>query len=254
MEANAAGAGSSLVGTSVVNDLVDPVVERPALERLLDHPAIWRGRSSARVAAVPTGFGALDECLPGNGWPRSGLVEILIPRVGIGEISLLLPVLATLTRQASARWCAWVSPPLQPFAPALAAHGIALERLFVARVNPALKSSALWAFEQSLVSGACEVVLGWAMAGRTLANRTGANRTQEAHARHIRRLQLAAEKGRTLGVLFRPRRAAAESSGAVLRIVVEPAEQGARVTLLKSRGGRRGSIDITWNSPAHGSP
>jgi cell division inhibitor SulA len=249
MDANAAAAGSdSSIALASANAASDSP-GRPALDRLLDHPAIWRGRSSARVAAVSTGFSALDECLPGNGWPRSGLVELLISRVGIGEITLLLPVLATLTRQASARWCAWISPPLEPFAPSLAAHGVALERLFVARVNPALKSSALWAFEQSLVSGACEVVLGWAMEGRTLANRT-----QEAHARHIRRLQLAAEKGRALGVLFRPRRAATESSGAVLRMTVEPAEQGARVTLLKSRGGRRGSIDLKWTSQAHGSP
>jgi hypothetical protein len=67
-------------------------------------------------------------------------------------------------------------------------------------------------------------------------------------------LQLAAEKGRTLGVLFRPRQAASESSSAVLRMVVEPAEQGARVTLLKSRGGQRGSIDLTWSDQRCTSP
>jgi cell division inhibitor SulA/protein ImuA len=180
------------------------------------------------VEAVSTGFSALDDCLPGNGWPRTGLIEILISRLGGGELYLLLPALAALTRSASARWCAWISPPFEPYAPALAAHGVVLERIFVARAD-----SPLWAFEQSLVSGACEAVLGW---------------VREARARDIRRLQLAAERGRTLGVLFRPRRAAREASSAVLRIVIEPAEHGARVTLLKSRGGKRGSIDITWSS------
>ncbi len=211
--------------------------DRPALESLLQHPAIWRGRSAAQVDVVSTGFAALDESLPGGGWPRAGLIEILVSHIGVGESWVLLPALAALTQKASARWCAWVSPPFEPFAPALAAHGIALGRVFVARTE-----KPLWAFEQALVSGACEAVLAWA---------------PRAPARDIRRLQLAAEKGRALGVLFRPHAAARESSSAVLRVVVEPKEQssgqGARITLLKSRGGSRGSIDLQWHGqPAQG--
>jgi hypothetical protein len=68
-------------------------------------------------------------------------------------------------------------------------------------------------------------------------------------AREIRRLQLAAERGRTLGILFRSQSAARESSPAILRMVVEPSSQGSRITLLKSRGGRNGSIEI-GHSPA----
>jgi cell division inhibitor SulA len=208
---------------------VSPEYSDP-LERLLEHPAIWRGRSVANVAALSTGFAALDRALPGQGWPRTGLIEILITRVGLGELYLLLPLLAALTRRVSARWCAWISPPFEPYAPALAAHGVALERLFIARGD-----SPAWTFEQALVSGACDVVMGWARAGKL-------------HARDIRRLHLAAEKGRALGVLFRPRQAASESSSAMLRMVVEPYEQGARITLLKSRGGHRGSIDLNFRS------
>ena len=48
------------------------------LARLLEHPAIWRGRSAARAESLPTGFGAIDSCLPGGGWPRTGLIEILV--------------------------------------------------------------------------------------------------------------------------------------------------------------------------------
>ncbi len=210
--------------------------ERPGLESLLRHPAIWRGRSVARVDVVSSGFRALDDSLPGGGWPRAGLMEILVPSIGVGECHVLLPALAALTQKASARWCAWIAPPFEPFAPALAAHGVALEKIFVARAE-----KPLWAFEQSLVSGACEVVLAW---------------VPRVPARHIRRLQLAAEKGRALGVLFRPHSAARESSSAVLRVTVEPMEQGARLTLLKSRGGHRGNVDLswTWNSqPTQGS-
>jgi hypothetical protein len=193
-------------------------MDDPKLARLLEHPAIWRGRSSARLEVLPSGFAALDAALPGGGWPRSGLIEILIPRFGSGELSLLLPALARLTRGASARWCVWVAPPFMPFAPALVAQGIALDRVAVVGGE-----RPLWAFEQVLGSGACEAALAWA---------------RQPAPRDIRRLQLAAERGRTLGVLFRPRSAARETSAAALRLCVAAVGNGGEVTLLKGRGAR----------------
>lgn len=206
----------------------------PKLVRLLEHPAIWRGRSAARRSGVPSGFTALDEHLPGRGWPRTGLIEILVPHFGSGELTVLLPALATLTRGAAARWCVWVAPPLIPFAPALVAGGIVLDRVAIVdakRQDARFRGPAMWAFEQSLRSGACDAVLGWA---------------RRLRLAEIRRLQLAAERGRTLGILFRPRRAAAESSTAVLRLGLEPLRAGVRVTLLKGRSTRREAIDLTW--------
>jgi len=203
------------------------------LARMLEHPAIWRGRSSAAYPpGLPSGFAALDAFLPGQGWPRAGLIEILVPRFGSGELYLLLPALAALTRAPSARWCVWVAPPLMPFAPSLVAQGIALDR--VAVVSGA---RPLWALEQTLGSGACDAVLAWA---------------RQPKAREIRRLQLAAERGRTLGVLFRPRRAARETSPAVLRLALEPLAAGVRITLLKGRGAWRGVLELALpgGSPA----
>src|SRR5262245_57676331 len=103
------------------------------LGRLLEHPAIWRGRSVAHVEVLSTGFASLDQALPGGGWPRAGLIELLTSHLGVGELYLLLPTLAALTQRASARWCAWIAPPFEPFAPALAAQGLVLDRLFIAR-------------------------------------------------------------------------------------------------------------------------
>jgi hypothetical protein len=202
------------------------------LARLLEHPAIWRGRSAAHPRGLPTGFAALDAYLPGYGWPRTGLIEILVSRFGSGELYLLLPALAALTRARCARWCVWVAPPLMPFAPALASQGVALDR--VAVVSGA---RPLWALEQALRSGACDVALAWA---------------RQPKAREIRRLQLAAERGRTLGVLFRPRRAARETSPAVLRLALEPLAAGVRITLLKGRGAWRGVLELALpgGSPA----
>jgi cell division inhibitor SulA len=222
----------------------DSLADRSAIElaRLLEHPAIWRGRSAAeRAEALATGYAALDACLPGRGWPRTGLIEILVPRFGVGELYLLLPLLAALTGRPGARWCVWIAPPLDPYAPALAAHGVNLERVLVVRV-PAGDSRAsrsvapepLWAFEQTLGSGASDVALAWAV--------------HDPRTREIRRLQLAAERGKALGVLFRPQRAARQSSPAVLRMAVESSPGGVRLTLLKSRGGARGSVEIEWTA------
>lgn len=199
------------------------------LARLLEHPAIWRGTSVARTETLSTGFSALDERLPGRGWPRSGLIEILVSRFGVGELTLLLPALAALTRLPMARWCVWVAPPLEPFAPSLAAQGVVLERVLVVRST----DEAPWAFEQSLGSGACDIVMAW---------------VKKPREKEIRRLQLAAERGRTLGVLFRPLQTARQSSHAVVRMAIEPATRGIRLTVLKSRGGVRGSLELDWQA------
>ena len=204
------------------------------LSELLAHPSVWRGRSHAAVETLPTGFAALDAGLPGGGWPRHGLVEILTPRPGVGELYLLMPVLVALSRATPARWCTWVCPPHEPYAPALESHGAALDRMLIVRTH-----LPLWAHEQALRSGACGIALAW---------------LPRASPRAIRRLQLAAEQGRALGVLYRSQQFAHLASPAMLRVLLEPrnesGRQGARVRLLKSRGGSREPIDLTWTAVA----
>jgi len=204
------------------------------LQELLAHPSVWRGRSRAAVETFSTGFPALDAGLPGGGWPRHGLVEILTPQPGVGELYLLMPVLAALSRVTPARWCTWVAPPHEPYAPALQSHGVALDRMLVVKTH-----LPLWAHEQALRSGACEMALAW---------------LPRVSPRAIRRLQLAAEQGRALGVLFRSQQFAQLASPAMLRVSLEPVKEagrhGARVTLIKSRGGSREPIDLTWTAAA----
>ncbi|HEX6396488.1 MAG TPA: translesion DNA synthesis-associated protein ImuA [Steroidobacteraceae bacterium] len=204
------------------------------LQELLAHPSVWRGRSRAAVETISTGFAALDAGLPGGGWPRHGLVEVLTPQAGIGELYLLMPVLASLSRAAPGRWCTWVSPPHEPYAPALESHGIALDRMLVVRTG-----LPLWALEQALRSGACGMAMAW---------------LPRVSPRAIRRLQLAAEQGRALGVLFRSQHFAHLASPAMLRVALDPVKEpnrhGARVTLIKSRGGSRAPIDLTWTAAA----
>jgi protein ImuA len=191
-----------------------------ALESVLSHPGIWRGDQRAQTAtdALPTGYPELDELLPGGGWPRGALTEILAEREGIGELHLLMPALVRVSRESG--WSAWIAPPHVPYAPALAATGLNLGRLLVAQ--PQSATDAWWTAEQALRSGACETVLAW---------------LGTPDERRMRRLQLAAESGQAWGVLFRSMGTAQERSPAALRLRLEPAAHGLTVHILKRRGG-----------------
>ncbi|MBI2311255.1 MAG: translesion DNA synthesis-associated protein ImuA [Betaproteobacteria bacterium] len=191
-----------------------------ALQQLLQHPALWRGNECARVAlpSIPTGFQRLDAVLPGGGWPRGALAEVNAEREGIGEMSLLVPALARLSREEE-RWLALVNPPRLPYAPALAAGGVALPRLLIVRTESS--ADALWAAEQALRSGACSAVIAWAGV---------------ANERSLRRLQLAAETGEAWGV-HSSFGQAATSSPAPLRLRVFSKTGEPFVHVLKRRGG-----------------
>lgn len=189
------------------------------LSEVLDRPDVWRGDALARasVRAIASGFRELDAELPGGGWPAGALTEILPAHGGIGELRLLAPALAGLA--ARGEQLVWIAPPYLPYAPALAAAGIAPEKLVIVRA--ASPKDALWAAEQALRSNACGAVLAW---------------PQRIKYADLRRLQIAAEGGRAAAFLFRPGDAARESSPAPLRVAVGTAHGGLSLRLLKRRG------------------
>lgn len=191
--------------------------------KLLRHPALWRAGALVReVDALPTGFDILDRHLPGGGWPRAGLSELMLPSAGIGELRLLLPALKALSRQN--RWIAWVNPPFIPYAPALSAAGVDISKILL--IHPRTHKDALWSLERATRSGTCSAALAW------LDER-------ELRTKDTRRLQLAARQGGTLSWLFRPDRARTENSLAELRLAIAPGEdeERLRVSLCKRRGG-----------------
>jgi len=196
------------------------------IERLLQHPSLWRGRSLARAETFPSGFAALDAALPGGGWPRTGLIEVLVPRHGIGELSLWLPLIAERSTRPEGRWCAFIAPPHQLFAPAFAAAGVELSRLLIVHARP-----GLWALEQALRSSACDLAFCW---------------LDQVRARDLRRLVLATEQGGTPAIVFRPAPARRESSPATLRLWLTPLPGGVRVELVKSRGGAREPVELRF--------
>ena len=190
---------------------------------LLDRPDIWRGDSLNRASApvVSSGFPALDAGLPGGGWPAGALTEILPAHEGIGELRLLGPALAELSRRGLR--LAWVAPPHLPYAPALAAAGIDIAKLIIVRA--ASRKETLWAAEQALATNACGAVLAWLLV-----------RPEGAKYAELRRLQIAAEGGRAPVFLFRPPETAGESSPAALRIALGTACGGLAAHVLKRRG------------------
>ena len=188
---------------------------------------VWRADQLDRSATVggdgvalqrATGHAALDAELPGGGWPAAGLTELLLAAPGGGELRLLAPALGE-------RSLLWIAPPFVPYAPALAALGIALDRLTV--VTPDSAADAAWAAEQALRSGALGAVLWWeAQQGRVF--------TLPAT---LRRLHLAAMEGRTPLFALRPAAVRAQSSPAPLRLTVEPTDaQRVAVDVFKRRG------------------
>ena len=197
-----------------------------AIEKLLENPRVWRGRSSAPAwQGLASGYPLLDRHLPGSGWPPYALTEILLAHYGAGELKLLMPALARLSRATddsdAAGWIAWVAPPFHPYPPALVQWGIDLSRVLV--VHPKTATEALWAAEQALSSGNCAAVLLWSGALNDASSR---------------RLQLAAEEGRSWAIAFRPLEAAAEPSAAALRMRLTATRRGTDIDILKSRGGR----------------
>jgi len=209
-------------------------IPNAALEAVLHRHPVWRGAGLAPAArAVPSGHAALDRELPGGGWPAGALTELLCARHGVGELQLVMPALAVLTR-AEGR-IAWLAPPHLPYAPALAAAGLRLELLTVVRAPG--RRDALWAAEQVLRAGACRGLLLW-------LPRTGYG--------ELKRLAVAAEAGSAVALLFRPPQAAQDASPAPLRLALEPDGAQLAVRILKRRGAQLAApLRLTIPRPVH---
>ncbi|MDP1734176.1 MAG: translesion DNA synthesis-associated protein ImuA [Sulfuritalea sp.] len=177
---------------------------------------------SASCGTFPTGFPALDAELPGGGWPRGALTELLPEQTGIGELGLLLPALAALT--AAGQTVVLIAPPHCAHAPAWAAAGIRLDCLRL--VFPRRPRDALWAGVEALRCGGVAATLLWLDAmfrGHLPANSS-------------RRLQVAAGEGGGAAFFFRPPQLAVAASPAPLRLQLQAAGKQLRVQLLKRRG------------------
>jgi protein ImuA len=225
---------------------------------------VWRGKgASVARAVIPTGFRELDGHLPGGGWPLGAITEVFVDGYGIGELGLLMPALAALTKADPSKpqkWVAWIAPPFVPYAPALQQHGVDIDRLLMIHPTSGHKSR-LWAIEQVVRSGSSAGVLAWVTSadagmdarGRATQARAGmpaVGQRREQLPRAVaedvmlRRLQLAAEDQGCWVLLFRPANASQQRSPAALRIRLAQAPTATRVHIFKCRGGRPGVVDV----------
>lgn len=200
------------------------------------HPALWLGHQLGRQAerGVPSGFPVLDAQLPGGGWPRHVLSELLLPHPGVGEIRLLSPCLAATQR--AGRLVMLFDPPAALSARALVQLGLDVEQLLIIstrwpqgtadanrRYDETTVDARLWALEQALKSGHVGAVLAWL--------------PPRLRAEHLRRLQLAAHAHDGPAFVLREMAAQQRPSAAPLRLALHP--DGAdrlAVRVLKRRG------------------
>lgn len=182
------------------------------------HPALWRATQLARPSrpTVGTGFPALDQALPGQGWPVGQLIELMLERAGCGELQLFRHALA---HQARERSVALIQPPYPPCIQAWAHWQLAPERLLW--LQPASNADALWATEQILRHNVCAAVFCWAHA------------TPPAS---LRRLQLLAQQSDSLCIVMRPASARRQLSTAALRLALQPCREGMRLHIIKRQG------------------
>lgn len=180
------------------------------------------GREGAPARVEPSGSANLDAVLPGGGWQSGTIVELMPMNDGIGELRLLMPALAKITQ--SERHVAMIAPPYIPFAPALLRHGLRLEHFWIIRAQSA--ADILWSAEQTLRCKSFGAVLAWPSAIRD---------------REVRRLQLAAEAGSSIGFVYRHPSAARESSPAAVRLRLQADVTGQlSIDVVKCRGARAG--------------
>lgn len=210
---------------SHIDNIQDKLPGPPSIKQLLHlNTNLWLGCDMAGqgVHGQSTGYPQFDDILPRRGWPQNGLVEIITPNEGMGELQLLIPLMRSVIDQG--QWILWVSPPHLVYAPALIQAGINTAHILVVSLDTPCKD-ALWSIEKALQTSSCGLVLAWQnwLPGKVL-----------------RRLQLAAEDGNTLGVLFKHRDSKHSPSFLCIQIKWPLSNSAlfniADVTVIKARG------------------
>jgi len=230
----------SVVPAPVVHGPVDPppvapptsLVERTevALREAGLAGQFWRGDalSMSPLPSTPSGFRALDEELPGGGWPSRCLTELLLSHTGVGEIRFLASTLSSLTR--AGREIVLLSPPHVPDPTGWEQLGIDMRHVLIVRTER--PADRLWAVEQSIKSSAFGALLAWLPEEKVLARHDA-----------LRRLQSLAASANGLTFLMRPAIAQYQASPAALRLTLSTGKpEGERRTLSVRLIKRRGPV------------
>lgn len=219
------------------------------LEALRTHIQALEGLPRSHEAVLPLGLEAIDGVLPWGGLPLACLHHVVggdepLTRQGFAApASTFVGTLAArLKERGTVLWCVPRYKAADSlYAPALAALGLDEEVLVLARARD--ETEALWAMEEGLGCADVAVVIG--------------SLSQPLSLTAERRLQLAAERGRTTGFLLQSGAATASASAAVTRWRVRaqpsasPPWQGLgrsrwALTLDRCRQGNTHSWTVEW--------
>lgn len=187
------------------------------LQQLFDQRQLWRARSGAGQSGdcLPSGWPVLDAILPGGGWWPGALSELLCADPLLA-LQLLQPLCVRLAR--AGRLQVWLGLPHRPYAPGWQQGGLALERCLLVQAGEAER---IWAAEQALrqIEGALVLAV-----------------LPQLDSQDSRRLQLAAQAGRSLGLLIRPPDSGPCVTAPAVRLRLQAAPGGVHIECLKRRG------------------
>lgn len=208
-------------------------MENPARAGLDDAGGGNRGNvpRPGDVDTAGAGDTVLASLFPRGVLERGMLVEWIAAQPGAGAMSLAVAVARQMGLEHGPTVVIDAHEDFYP--PAAVGRGLDLGRTLILRPT---RRDLAWTWEQVLHCPTVGTVLGW---------------LEEVHDREYRRLQLAAENARGLGLLLRSARALDSPSWAALRLVVEPLpslsraptwtiSRRAKVRVLRLRGGSAG--------------
>ena len=163
--------------------------------------AVWRGTElgSSITSVCTTGWESFDTELPGGGWPRRSVSEVLAAQPYVLEWRLLGPALKQVV--ADGGQVVVVGPARRPHLPGLLHAGIDERQLVW--IQAELPAERLWVTEQLIKSNSAGAVVAW---------------LPQARQEQIRRLQVCSTGCEGLVFLCRPESARHEASAAPLRV------------------------------------
>ncbi len=193
------------------------------IKKLLLNNGIWQASHKAKECpAISTGYPELDKQLHYSGWPQGTLSELLLSDNGIGEVRLLLPLLAKLNQRKG--YICWVNPPFLPYSAALVDHNIDLKKMVIVRTQS--QQETIWSAQQAMMSRSCAAVLVW-LPKKTLS-------------KEVRKLNLAAKSGNCFGIILRDCQLQQHPSAAALRMVMQIKRGQHQLSIIKQPGGWSG--------------
>lgn len=157
----------------------------------------------------------------GGGFAKGEVAEILTMSDASGELSLVLPAVASLKRAF------WVLPSVEfftPSAPAMEDAGLDLtQQLFV---TPSTTEEAYWAVERAVAEGRFGAVVAWLKPLAPAEDR-----------RAMRRIALAARTSGTTVFVVRPLNLCGTATSANVRVALSPVENGETRVSVTHAGG-----------------